>query len=153
MDEKDDAEIETDFGVATAETELDTTLELSKPETGPQRWFMGRVPWDLNLSFHYTTNRSNPNDPSETFWLNASVDASITRNWQISYNTRIDLVEHNVISAGLNIYRDMHCWAAHFTWNPLGIAQGYYVRINLKSPQLQDIKVEKRRGQGTFMGF
>jgi hypothetical protein len=151
--EKDETEIEADFGVATEETELDTTLELSEPETGPQRWFMGQVPWDLNLSFHYTTSRSNPNDPTETFWMNASVDASITRNWQISYNTRIDLVENKVISAGLNIYRDMHCWEAHFTWNPLGIAKGYYVKINLKSPQLQDIKVEKRRGQGTFMGF
>jgi hypothetical protein len=63
------------------------------------------------------------------------------------------LIEHKVITAGLTVYRDMHCWEARFVWNPLGIAQGYYLKINIKSAALQDIKVERRRGQGSFMGF
>jgi len=35
----------------------------------------------------------------------------------------------------------------------MGIGQGYFLRINIKSQQLQDIKVERRRDQGSFMGF
>ncbi len=146
-------QIEGDFGIAPEEVSPDTALEVAVAKKSIPGWYMGEVPWDMRLSLHYTTSRSNPNSPTKTFWMNASVDASITRNWQLSYNTRIDLVEHEVISAGLTIYRDMHCWEARFTWNPLGITQGYFLKINIKSPQLQDVKVEKRRGQGSFMGF
>ncbi|MFH1862385.1 MAG: LPS assembly protein LptD [bacterium] len=135
-----------------ATAEPDTVLELPAPSL-PEEWFLGQVPWDLQLSWHYTSNRYNPHNPSETFWLNASVDASLTQNWQISYNTRIDLVEHKVVSAGFTIYRDMHCWEARLIWNPLGIGQGYFFKINLKASDLQDVKVERRHGQGTFMGF
>lgn len=149
-------EDQTESGMDYPLTEIppDTTAleSLKKPQT-PAIWYMGQVPWGLQLSFRYSSSRSNPNNPVETFWMNASIDASITPKWQISYNTRVDLVEHKVVSAGLTIYRDMHCWEGRLVWNPLGIGQGYYLKINIKSTQLQDIKVEKRRGQGTFMGF
>lgn len=139
--------------ISSEETTPDTTLQLRTKPKLPGEWFLGQIPWDLQLSFHYTNSRYNPNNPTETFWLNASVDASITKNWQVSYNTRIDLVDHEVVSAGLTIYRDLHCWEARLIWNPLGIGQGYFLKINIKSPQLQDVKVERRKGQGSFMGF
>jgi len=148
-----EGEAETGTAGRTGEAAPDTTLPLPKQPKMPQEWYLGQIPWDLQLAFHYTESRYNPNNPGETFWMNASVDASITRNWQVSYNTRIDLIQHKVVSAGLTIYRDLHCWEARLVWNPLGIGQGYYLKISLKSPQLQDIKVERRRGQGTFMGF
>ncbi|MBU1882562.1 LPS assembly protein LptD [bacterium] len=142
------------FGIASEELEADTMLAeqtaLPKVDEG---WFMGQVPWDLKLSLHYTSNRNNPNDFSETFWLNASIDASLTRYWQVSYNTRFDLIDHKVVSAGLTIYRDMHCWEGRITWNPLGVGQGFFLKINIKASQLKDVKVEKKQGQGTFMGF
>ncbi len=144
---------EGEFGIASEDTAPDTTSEVILSQPASRAWYMGEVPWDLTLALHYTTNRYNPYNPTETFWLRATVDASITRNWQISYNTKIDLVEHEVITAGLTIYRDMHCWEARFTWNPLGFTQGYFLKINIKSPQLQDVKVERTRGQGSFMGF
>ena len=147
----DEDQVETEL--APTEAQFDTTLQLEKKKPQLKEWYLGQIPWDLDLSFHYTLSKYNPNNPSKTFWMNASVDASITTNWQVSYNTRVDLIDHKVISAGLTIYRDLHCWEARLIWNPLGIGQGYYLKINIKSPQLQDIKVEKRRGQGTFMGF
>jgi hypothetical protein len=119
----------------------------------PINWYLGQIPFNLQLSFYYNISRANPNDPSETFWMNASVDASLTPNWQISYNTRVSLLTRQVESAGITIYRDMHCWEARLIWNPLGISSGYFLRINIKSPQLQDVKVERRRNQGSFMGF
>jgi len=146
------SDLGSDFAPTEAETVLEPTYQ-TQPSQMPQEWYLGSVPWDMQLAFHYTINRNNPNNQTETFWMNASVDASITRNWQISYNTRVDLKERKVVSAGLTIYRDLHCWEARLVWNPLGIGQGYYLKISLKSPQLEDIKVERRRGQGTFMGF
>ena len=103
---------------------IDTTLQIEKKTSLPGEWFMGKIPWDLDLSLHYTSNRYNPNNPSETFRLNATVDASITKNWQISYHTYVDLVDHDVVSAGLTIYRNLHCWEARMVWHPLGIGQG-----------------------------
>jgi hypothetical protein len=135
------------------EAALDTTLAPATPLRGPKEWFLGQVPWDLSLTFRYNSSRTDPNNPSDTFWMHASVDASITQNWQISYNTRLDLINHEVVSAGLTIYRDMHCWEGRLVWNPQGPGQGYFLKINIKSTQLQDLKVEKRRGQGSFMGF
>lgn len=141
------------IGTALEAAQADTTLTPRKKPPLPKEWYLGQIPWDVQLSFHYTSNRYNPDNPSKTFWMNATVDASITTNWQISYNTRVDLIDHKVVSAGLTIYRDLHCWEARLVWNPLGIGQGYFLKINIKSPQLQDVKVEKRKGQGTFMGF
>ncbi|MCX6640766.1 MAG: LPS assembly protein LptD [bacterium] len=141
--------------VQTAEDQVlqdSILMPVNKPSL-PKDWYLGTVPWDLQLSFHYTSSRYNPSNPIETFWMNAAIDASIMPNWQISYNTRVDLVNQKVVSAGLTIYRDLHCWEARLVWNPLGIGQGYYLRINVKTSQLQDVKVERRRGQGTFMGF
>jgi len=142
------------FGIASEELEVDTTeVEQETPVESDEGWYMGQVPWDLTLTTHYTSNRDVPNDFSETFWVNASIDASLTRYWQVSYNTRFDLVNHKVLSAGLTIYRDMHCWEGRITWNPLGVGRGFFLKINIKSSQLKDIKVEKKQGQGTFMGF
>jgi hypothetical protein len=127
------------------------TLPPPRPKL-PDEWFLGQIPWDMQFTFHYTINREAISNP-RTFWMNAQVEASLTRNWQISYNTRVDLINHKVETAGLTIYRDLHCWEARLVWNPLGLGQGYFLRISLKSPQLQDVKVERRRGQGSFMGF
>jgi len=47
-------------------------------------------------------------------------------------------------------------WARFFDRafsRPVRPGQGYFLKINIKSTQLQDLKVEKRRGQGSFMGF
>jgi lipopolysaccharide assembly outer membrane protein LptD (OstA) len=142
--------------LAFTETEQVKQDSLTRPVTKsvlPKEWFLGSIPWETTVSLHYTANRYNPSNITKTFWLNTTVDATIMPNWQISYNTRIDLTQNKVLSAGLTLYRDMHCWEARLVWNPLGIGQGYYLRINVKSSQLKDVKVERRRGQGTFMGF
>jgi hypothetical protein len=133
----------------------DTSLaNLTSPKSEqPSQWYLGQVPFDLRLSFHYTLSRFNPNLPSTNFWLNASINTSITPNWQVSYSTYIDLKSHKVTTGTLTIYRDMHCWEASFNWSPVGIGQGYYLRINIKSPQLQDVKVERKRDAGSFGGF
>ena len=52
-----------------------------------------------------------------------------------------DLVSHNI-----SLKRDLHCWELSLNWTPGGIGQGVYVRLNVKSPTLKDLKIEKKGG-------
>ncbi|MFH1009770.1 MAG: putative LPS assembly protein LptD [bacterium] len=108
------------------------------------------MPFGANFSFYQ--NRDFTRD-SKTTWMNVDANLQLTKNWQINYNVRVDLETNEVVSTGVQLHRDMHCWEGMLMWNPTGIGQGYYVRIALKSPQLRDIKVERTRGRGTFRGF
>jgi hypothetical protein len=40
-----------------------------------------------------------------------------------------------------------------FRWVPSGIYKEYYLRINIKASQLSDIKVEKRGGRASHVGY
>lgn len=112
------------------------------------------IPWDLSTSFRYSWSRFNPiQEPTRTMWLENSLNIKITQKWSLSYTNRIDLVGKEIVTSGFTFYRDMHCWEGHFTWNPTGVGQGFFVKINVKSPGLQDLKVEKRRGIGGFLGY
>jgi len=113
----------------------------------------GNIPWNANLSFSYRENHFNPENVQKTFWLNINGSLRLTRNWRISYNARLDLEKKKVIAQDLIIYRDLHCWEARFVWTPTGPYKRYYLRINIKSNLLQDIKLEKRGGRGAFFGY
>jgi lipopolysaccharide assembly outer membrane protein LptD (OstA) len=108
------------------------------------------MPFEATFSFYH--NRDFVYD-TKTMWMNADASLQLTKNWQISYNLRVDLLSNEVVTTAVQIHRDMHCWEGVLMWNPVGIGQGYYVRISLKSPQLRDVKIERTRGRGTFGGF
>jgi hypothetical protein len=74
----------------------------------------------------------------------------LTKNWSLSYNNRVDIVTGEIVSSGFSFYRDLHCWEGRFIWNPTGVGQGFFIKINVKAPGLQDLKVEKRKGVGGF---
>jgi len=59
---------------------------------------------------------------------------------------RYDIEKSNIVDQRISFYRDLHCWEARFDWNPSGIGKGYYFKINIKAPQLSDIKIENRGG-------
>jgi hypothetical protein len=87
-------------------------------------------------------------------WLNFDGNLRLTKNWRIQYNARMDLEKKTVISQDFRINRDLHCWEASFTWTPTGPYKRFYLRINIKSSMLQDIKFEKRGGeQGSIFNY
>jgi hypothetical protein len=132
-------------------TPSDTIQETpSQSPTLQPAWDMIHIPWEMSVSSHYTINRSTD---THTFWISGSIDLELTAKWRIGYTTRLDLDEYDVVSSGLTIYRDLHCWEGRFVWNPIGLGKGYFLRISVKSPQLSDIKLERRRGSGTFLGI
>lgn len=112
------------------------------------------IPWDMTTGLRYTWNKSSTvADPDKTLWLENSLNLNLTTNWSVSYTNRIDLVTKEIVSSGFTFYRDMHCWEGRFIWNPTGIGQGFFLKINVKSPGLRDLKVEKRKGVGGFLGY
>ena len=112
------------------------------------------IPWDMTSSLRYTWTRSSTIvEPGKTLWLENSLNVNLTTNWSVSYTNRLDLVTREIVSSGFTFYRDMHCWEGRFIWNPTGIGQGFFLKINVKSPGLRDLKVEKRKGVGGFLGY
>ncbi len=45
----------------------------------------------------------------------------------------------------ISMTKDLECWEMRFDWTPSGYSKGFYFRIGLKAPQLQDVKLERRR--------
>ncbi|MFQ6618116.1 MAG: LPS assembly protein LptD, partial [Fidelibacterota bacterium] len=110
-------------------------------------------PWDLNLSIRYALSRADPDNPRKTLWLNTNLQFYITRKWSVKYDARFNLMEKSVVNHDLSFYRDLHCWEFIFNWTPSGPGAGYYLRINIKSPQLRDIKIEERGGRSSVLGY
>ncbi len=106
-------------------------------------------PWRITGSLRYNMIMTNPMQPRETIRLSSSASVNLTQNWHVTYTTLFDLMDKEVTSSSFIITRDLHCWEASLNWSPQGIGQGFYLHIGLKSPQLQDLKLERRRGRGT----
>jgi lipopolysaccharide export system protein LptA len=102
--------------------------------------------WSTNISLSYSLNALNPDRTSKTFWANSNSIINITNNWKVSYRARFDLMERDLVNHSFSIYRDLHCWELSLNWTPNGIGQGINFKINVKSPTLKDLKLEKKGG-------
>ena len=102
--------------------------------------------WSTSLSFSYSINKSNPINPNETFWMSSNTSLQLTRNWRMQYNARFNLLDKDLVNHNFSIYRDLHCWEMSINWTPNGYGSGFYLKINVKSPTLRDLKLEQRGG-------
>jgi hypothetical protein len=105
--------------------------------------------WSTSASFSFAYNNANPNNSQKTFWMSSNSTIQLTQNWKIQYNARFDLIEQNLVSHTFSVYRDLHCWEMSINWTPSGYASGLYLRLNVKSPNLSDLKFEQRGGTFT----
>lgn len=102
--------------------------------------------WSTSLNLSYSLNKSNPLNPRETFWINTNTDIQVTPNWKVKYSARFDVLEKELVSQSFSVYRDLHCWELSLNWTPSGFGQGVYLKINVKSPTLRDLKIEQKSG-------
>ena len=102
--------------------------------------------WSTSFSLSYSLNKSNPLNPSESFWINTNTDIQLTDYWKVKYTARVDILEKELVSQNFSIYRDLHCWELSLNWTPSGFGRGVYLRINVKSPTFRDIKIEQKSG-------
>ena len=148
-----DSPLSSDTTVADTNTFTDLMSgNITRPSARSQTMNRGNL-WDLNLSLRYSANRMNPLKSKDTFWMNSKLSVNIANNWRIQYNARFDLLEKNLVSHDINIHRDLHCWEMNFTWTPSGFGKGFYLRVNVKSPTLRDLKFESRGGRWSGPGI
>ncbi|MFZ5515087.1 MAG: LPS assembly protein LptD [Candidatus Zhuqueibacterota bacterium] len=113
------------------------------------------IPWRMSLAFSYSLSKYNPESPTKNYYLDITgMEAQLTKNWKISYTAHYDLQTKQVVNHAFTIYRDLHCWEARLTWRPSGIGgNSYYLRINVKAPQLRDLKYEQRGGRSSVLRY
>ena len=121
-------------------------LDNFSPGSNSLKFTGGNKFWDTKISLSYSYNNANPDNPLKSFWMNTNSSIQITKYWRVNYNARFDLTTRDIVSHGFSIYRDLHCWEMSVNWTPSGFGQGIYLRINVKSPILRDLKFEQRGG-------
>jgi len=109
--------------------------------------------WSTNISLSYNYSVINPDSPTKNFWANTTSNLNVTKKWKVSYRARFDLIKRDLINHSFSIYRDLHCWELSLGWTPSGLGQGINFKLNVKSPTLQDLKIEKRGGIYSGAGF
>ncbi len=110
--------------------------------------------WETNLTFNYKGNW----DPILKLWeykftLKTNSSFNLSKSWSLTYLADFDLVEKSLNYHRFKFYRSLHCWEFDFNWWPNGTSSGYSLKINVKNPDLKDIKIEssdRKRGFGSY---
>ncbi len=111
----------------------------------PEDFIDFNVPWSFKFDYSWHYNKPSIVDPIITKTLRMSGDISITEKWKISASSGYDFTKKTISYTTIDIYRDLHCWEARFTWIPFGYHQSYNFQINVKPGALQDLKWAKRK--------
>ena len=130
-------------------TEVDEDLSgpgLANPLKNMRNTLGNKKSWNSNISISYTFSATDPSKPKKTFWANTTSTFNVTSKWRVSYRARFDLIQRDLVSHSFSIYRDLHCWELSLNWTPSGLGQGINFKLNVKSPTLRDLKIEKRGG-------
>jgi lipopolysaccharide assembly outer membrane protein LptD (OstA) len=102
------------------------------------------VPWNVN--FGYNLRYSKPyEEKTLTQTVDVRGDFSLTEKWKISFRTGYDFINEAVSYTHIEIHRDLHCWEMSLGFAPIGNNTFYNFQINVKSPMLQDLKLQRRQ--------
>ncbi len=106
--------------------------------------------WKANFSARYSlTKRVSGNEviDDKTFWVNVKLGVNLTREWSLDYSARIDLNSNEMVNHSFDLYRELHCWEFRFQWWPSGAGSGFRLLINVKNPDLKDIRLKSTGGK------
>ena len=131
-------------------SEMGTSEELKQVNDFPERYVDFNNQWSLNFnySFNYAqtfTPTSMDFKKTKTQTLDFSGDVNVTQKWKLGFSSGYDFENKGLGVTSLDIYRDLHCWELMFHWIPLGPRQSYNLTVRVKSPLLQDLKINKKR--------
>jgi len=99
--------------------------------------------WGVRISHRYSETRTT-GGVIKTQWASLSTGFWLTSSWYLSYVNRYDFEQKKITEQSFDLYRDLHCWEARFSWVLQGYRSGYYFKINIKA--LPEVKIEKSRG-------
>ncbi|NTU59058.1 MAG: LPS-assembly protein LptD [Chlorobiaceae bacterium] len=113
--------------------------------------FSSGLPWSLRMSLYLVNDKVDPRNPTTTALLNSAAKVSLSRNWQLGFNTGFDLRKSEFIYPALLVYRDLHDFQLSCQWVPSGQYKGYLVQIAMKPPLLKELKLKASSGYGQSM--
>jgi hypothetical protein len=101
--------------------------------------------WTTSFGLEYRYNRSTE---KKSLDLRSNARLALTKNWNVSWTGRFDLVDIDITYQSFSIYRNLHCWEMSFSWQP---SYGYYqFQINVKASELKDLKLDKKPTRRTY---
>lgn len=104
------------------------------------------IPWSINFQLSYSYNRPSidPLTKRESINLTYNASAKLTETWALTTSGGYDFVNKTFNLPQINLIKDLHCWELIFNWTPVGGNSGFYLKLGIKTPQLQDLKYEMR---------
>lgn len=104
------------------------------------------IPWTLNVSYNLGISQSGlRNTRQENQAVQFTGNLQLTPGWKIEGQTGIDLVSRQLSYTRIQIYRDLNCWEATFSFVPKGGQQQYQFGINMKPAMFKDLKLNRQR--------
>lgn len=131
------------------ESKFGTEEELEFIRANPYAFVDFNIPWTLNIS--YNIRYIKPQFTSDVIQtLNFVGDFSLTPKWKVGFSSGYDFESNDLSYTSIDFYRDLHCWEMRFNWIPFGPRQSYMFTIKVKSPLLQDLKMNRRSVPNVF---
>lgn len=110
--------------------------------------------WESKLQFKYSANWKHTDEGWDYKFSMKTVNSiNLSKNWKLSYMADFNLKEREMTYHSFRIYRPLHCWEFSFNYWPRGGSAGFSLQINVKNPDLQDIKLTSKDGKRGFGGF
>ena len=110
--------------------------------------------WESKLQFRYSTNWKYDEEKWDyNFTLKTINSINLSKKWAITYVADFNLKDKQLIYHNFKIYRPLHCWEFSFNYWPRGGSAGFSLKINVKNPDLQDIKITSKSSNRGFGGF
>jgi hypothetical protein len=75
-------------------------------------------------------------------------DVAFAKRLALSFNGGYDFNSKKMTTTTIGLHVDLHCWELSANVVPFGLRQSYYIQLNIKSPLLQDLKLQKRGNLG-----
>ncbi|MFN8142943.1 MAG: putative LPS assembly protein LptD [Bacteroidia bacterium] len=119
--------------------------ELDYINQHPEEYVDFEIPYNLSIGYTYSYSKFGNAAKVESQTASINADLNLTPRWKISFNSWYDFQDGRFTNAGVNIYRDLHCWEMRLNWTPFGYLEGYNFQINVKSSILQDLKLLKKK--------
>ncbi|MDP6569659.1 MAG: putative LPS assembly protein LptD, partial [Candidatus Marinimicrobia bacterium] len=148
----------TPLGTITKQSaELDTTADIEDEFYSSERKTKSDKDgknWETKLQFKYKANWKHTDEEWDyKFSLKTVNSIKLSKNWALSYIADFNIKERSLTYHSFRIYRPLHCWEFSFNYWPRGNSSGFSLRINVKNPDLQDIKITSKDGRRGFGGF
>jgi len=114
----------------------------------------GNYIWESKFQLKYSADWKHTDDQWDyKFSMKTVSSINLSKNWALSYIADFNLKEREMTYHSFRIYRPLHCWEFSFSYWPRGNSSGFSLQINVKNPELQDIKLTSKDGKRGFGGF